>query len=101
MYAVTIFPLDNRILAVFRWPEFGFLGLVMPTFKQTPLRAGRFTMAGDAGRRRGGSLRGRRRICVRVARVVGDVEKGRWWRERARWCGRDRGAEVEKIGKEV
>jgi hypothetical protein len=28
-------------LAVFLWPELGFLGLVMPTFKHTPFMAGR------------------------------------------------------------
>ena len=35
------FPLLKRTLAVLRCPELGFLGFVMPTFKQTPFISGR------------------------------------------------------------
>jgi hypothetical protein len=40
---VTTLPVDNLTLAVFRSAEFGFLGFVMPTFRQTPLRFGAWT----------------------------------------------------------
>lgn len=70
-------PLDNRTLAVFRWPEFGFLGLVMPTFRQTPFRDGRPTVAGDRGRRAFWVLRPRVRTWFRVAARLGVVVKRR------------------------
>lgn len=38
-----ILPVDNLTLAVFRSPELGFLGFVIPTFRQTPLSAGALT----------------------------------------------------------
>lgn len=44
-------PDDKRTFAVLRCPEFGFLGFVMPTFRHTPFRAGRPTVAGERGRR--------------------------------------------------
>lgn len=65
-------------LAVFRCPELGFLGLVMPTFRQTPFSAGRPTVAGERGRR---ALRDERpwvRTWFSVARGRGVEEKRRW-----------------------
>jgi len=47
IYAVTTLPLLNLILAVFRSPEFGFFGFVIPVFKHTPFIWGRLTSAGD------------------------------------------------------
>jgi hypothetical protein len=49
MYALTTLPELSRTFAVFLCPEFGFLGLVMPTLRHTPFIAGRFAAlsAGD------------------------------------------------------
>lgn len=41
------FPVLNRTLAIFLSPELGFLGLVVPTFKQTPLSSGLLASCGD------------------------------------------------------
>jgi hypothetical protein len=40
MYAVTSSPLDSLTLAILRKAEFGFFGVVVVTFVQTPLRNG-------------------------------------------------------------
>ena len=67
MYAEITFPLLRRTLAVFRCPEFGFLGFVIPTFRQIPFRNGRPTVAGERGRRAGFGVRPRVRTWFRVA----------------------------------
>ena len=46
-----ILPLLSLTLAVFLCPELGFLGLVMPTLRQTPFISGRPTIAGLRDRR--------------------------------------------------
>jgi hypothetical protein len=66
--ALTIFPLLNLTLAVFRCPEFGFFGFVTPTFRHTPFIAGRPTSAGDEER---GSRFGRRPFLHNWFRVTG------------------------------
>jgi hypothetical protein len=40
---VISLPVDRRTRHVLRSAEFGFLGFVMPTLRQTPLRAGAWT----------------------------------------------------------
>src|SRR5690606_17614949 len=47
MYAFTSFPLVNLTLATFRMAEFGFLGVVVYTRVQTPLRWGHESKATD------------------------------------------------------
>lgn len=40
MYAVTSIPLESRIRVIFRRAEFGFFGVEVVTFKQTPFLNG-------------------------------------------------------------
>lgn len=77
MYALITLPELNRTLAVFRCPEFGFLGFVMPTFRHTPFRAGRPTVAGDRGRRAFCVERPLVRTWLRVALCEGVEENER------------------------
>lgn len=56
---MMILPVLNLILAVFRSPELGFLGEVVPTFRQTPFNSGAFTS------RRAGETALRARCCTR------------------------------------
>jgi len=78
---VTVLPVLNLTRAVFRSPEFGFFGLVMPTLRHTPLRDGARTSrrAGETGLRRGWGWRGWRRVWESVVRRLGVVEKGWVW----------------------
>ena len=46
MYAVTSKPLDSLTRATFLKAEFGFFGVVVYTFTQTPLLSGYFSSAG-------------------------------------------------------
>lgn len=41
------FPVLKRTLAIFRSPELGFLGFVVPTFRHTPFSSGRLASCGD------------------------------------------------------
>jgi hypothetical protein len=66
IYAVTIFPLLNRTLAIFLSPELGFLGFVVPTFKHTPFISGLFLRAGDRSFRGGFTPRPLRTTCISV-----------------------------------
>ena len=77
MYAVIIFPLLNLTLAVFRSPEFGFFGLVMPTFRHTPLSSGLSTSAGERGLRAAWPRRAPRITWLYVARRGREVVKSR------------------------
>jgi hypothetical protein len=66
MIAVMTLPVLNRTLHVFLSPELGFLGVVTPTFRQTPFIAGRND-----------------RPCIKVAEGRAVVEeKGRCWEDR-------------------
>src|SRR5688572_11124450 len=47
MYAITSYPLVKRTLATLRMAEFGFLGVRVMTWRQTPRRNGEFSKAGD------------------------------------------------------
>lgn len=47
IYAVMTFPVLSLTLAIFLSPEFGFFGLVVPTFKQTPFSSGRSLSCGE------------------------------------------------------
>lgn len=47
IYAVITLPVLNRTLAIFRSPEFGFLGFVVPTLRHTPLSSGLFFSCGE------------------------------------------------------
>lgn len=69
MYAVITLPLLSLTRAVFRSPEFGFFGLVMPTFRHTPFICGaRFSdSAGDTACRARCGFRHPRRTWLRVA----------------------------------
>ena len=49
---------------------------MVETFRQTAFMCGRLTSAGETGWRARCGLRGRRRTCIRVARVGGVVVKG-------------------------
>jgi hypothetical protein len=40
-------PFDNRTRAIFRIAEFGFLGVIVLTCKQTPRRCGQRSNTGD------------------------------------------------------
>src|SRR5262245_50329634 len=51
MYAVTSMPLDRRTRATLRKAEFGFLGVMIFTCRQTPFFCGQPCMAGCFGRR--------------------------------------------------
>src|ERR1700753_2717028 len=77
IYAVTIFPLLSRTLAVFLSPEFGFFGLIVRTLMQTPFISGLRVNAGDSFLRAGCGLRHPRITCIRVAWVGRVVEKCR------------------------
>ncbi len=46
MYTVTSFPLLNRTRVIFRKAEFGFLGVMVRTNKQTPCFCGHFSSTG-------------------------------------------------------
>jgi len=46
MYAVISFPLESRTRATFRNAEFGFLGVTVRTFKQTPRFCGHCSRTG-------------------------------------------------------
>jgi hypothetical protein len=46
MYAVTSLPFDNRTLATFLKAEFGFLGVLVITCKQTPFLCEHFSKSG-------------------------------------------------------
>lgn len=70
-------PEERRTLAVLRWPELGFLGLVIPILRQTPFIAGRFFIAGDLSRRAFFGLRPCTRTWLSVVRTAGELEKGR------------------------
>jgi hypothetical protein len=61
-----ILPLLSLTLAVFRCPELGFLGFVMPTLRQTPFISGRPTIAGLRERRFFWGLRHPLRTWLRV-----------------------------------
>jgi hypothetical protein len=74
---VTTLPVDKRTLAVLRWPELGFLGFVMPTFRQTPFISGRPRTAGETGRRAFLAVRGEARTWLSVLRTRGVVLKRR------------------------
>lgn len=68
------------------------MGFVMPTFRQTPFREGRPTVAGERGRRAFRVERPRVRTWFRVARGVGvEVKVRRWGSVSARregdWVG--------------
>lgn len=41
------FPVLKRTLAIFLSPELGFLGFVVPTFRQTPFSSGLLASCGD------------------------------------------------------
>jgi hypothetical protein len=60
-------PLLNRTLAVFLSPEFGFLGLVIPTRKHTPFIAGLLTSCGETFLRAFCPTRQPRRTWLKVA----------------------------------
>lgn len=82
-----ILPLVSLTLAVFLWPEFGFFGFVIPTFRHTPFISGRPTMAGERERRSLFTSRPLRRTWLRVVRCGVVVEKERevgagWGRRR-------------------
>jgi hypothetical protein len=47
MYAVVSFPLDNITRATFRSAEFGFLGVIVLTTRQTPRFCGQESKMGD------------------------------------------------------
>lgn len=86
IYAVTDLPLLNLTLATFRSAEFGFLGFITLTFRQTAFICGRLTNAGDVAWRARRGVRGLRRICISVAEMGWVVENGlllRW----GRWRG--------------
>src|SRR5579884_3889971 len=51
MYAVTSMPLDRRTRATLRSAEFGFLGVMILTCRQTPFFCGQPCMAGCFGLR--------------------------------------------------
>lgn len=61
------FPELKRTLAVFRSPEFGFFGFVMPTFRQTPFISGRLCNCGDVSLRARCAFRQPRRTWLYVA----------------------------------
>jgi len=75
-----IFPELNLILAIFRSPEFGFLGFTIPTRKQTPFMEGRSMSCGEMGFRLYSFLlkRAPRRTCWNVADLEEVVEKDLW-----------------------
>lgn len=74
---MTALPLLNLTLAVFLSPEFGFFGLVMPTFRHTPFICGLLTSAGETGFRARWATRQPRRTWLSVAWGWGVVVKVR------------------------
>lgn len=71
---MTTRPELNRILAVLRSPELGFLGFVIPVLRQTPFISGLFESAGERPRRARCSLRQPRRTWLYVAATQGVEE---------------------------
>lgn len=61
---MTTLPLLNRTLAVFRSPELGFFGFVIPVLRQTPFISGRLCSAGERRRRAFCGLRHPRRTWL-------------------------------------
>jgi hypothetical protein len=86
---VTTFPLLNLTLAIFLSPELGFLGFVVPTFRQTPFISGRFANAGDRSFRGGLRFRPLRTTWIKVhLGRCAETEKARMGRLEALGVGR-------------
>jgi hypothetical protein len=79
IYAVITFPVLNRTLAIFRSPELGFLGFVVPTFRHTPFSSGLFFNCGDRSFRAPCDIRPWRRTCINVH--LGARDAGSWRRD--------------------
>tara|TARA_R110002003_G_scaffold96_20_gene7594 strand:- start:11573 stop:12004 length:432 start_codon:yes stop_codon:yes gene_type:complete len=76
MYAVMTFPVLRRTLAIFLSPELGFLGFVVPTFKQTPFSSGRFFSCGDRSFRAPCDILPCRSTCINVHLCARDAGVG-------------------------
>jgi hypothetical protein len=106
IYAVMTFPVLKRTLAIFLSPELGFLGFVVPTFKQTPFSSGLFFSCGDRSFRAPCDILPCRRTCINVHLCACDAGAGRsasaFWKTEAaigicagRRDGRGDGAKTE------
>lgn len=98
IYAVITFPLLNRTLAIFRAPELGFFGFVVPTFRHTPFISGRLASAGDRSLRGGLTPRPLRMTWIKVhlGRAV-EAEKARAYAFWAFWSGAGAGRAMREI----
>ena len=92
---MTTFPLLNLTLAIFRSPELGFLGFVVPTFKHTPFISGLFASAGDLSFRSPCADLPPRSTCISVHLCAREAATGRmgsidvaFWRAVAPIAGR-------------
>jgi hypothetical protein len=77
IYAVMTLPVLSLTLAIFLSPEFGFLGLVVPTLRHTPLSSGRSFNCGDLSFRAFCAILPWRNTCINVHLWARDDGAGR------------------------
>lgn len=77
IYAVMTLPVLSLTLAIFLSPEFGFLGLVVPTLRHTPLSSGRSFNCGERSLRAFCAILPCRSTCISVHLWARDDGGGR------------------------
>lgn len=77
IYAVITLPVLSLTLAIFRSPELGFFGFVVPTFRHTPFSSGLSFNCGDRSLRAFRAILPCRRTCINVHLCARDDGVGR------------------------